>query len=85
MEAEFEDRDNLASERRLRKLLTEEELSELLRVSRDALAKFRRDREDPLPFMMAGRRYLYDEAQVLKWATRQARRNRPQKSRSRPR
>lgn len=60
-----------------KKLLTEEEACDFLRVSRDALAKFRRDKADPLPFMKAGRRYLYLESELISWAKRQARRSSP--------
>ncbi len=56
----------------MRKLLTEVELCELLRVSREAVLKFRRDTVDPIPHFKAGRRYLYDEGEVLKWAKRSA-------------
>lgn len=55
-------------------LLTEQEACELLRVSREAILKFKRDSLDPIPFLKAGRRYLYDEAEIMKWAKRNARR-----------
>ena len=39
-------------------LLTEEEICTMLRVSREATLKFRRDLVDPIPHMKAGRRYF---------------------------
>ncbi len=56
-------------------LLTEEEICTLLRVSREATLKFRRDPVDPIPHMKAGRRYLYEKTKVLKWAERNAKRD----------
>ena len=56
-------------------LLTEEDICALLRVSREATKKFRRDPVDPIPHMKAGRRYLYDKTKVLKWAERNAERD----------
>ncbi len=56
------------------RLLTEEEVCELLRVSRDAISKFRHDRLDPIPCFRAGRRWLYDREKVLRWAARAAKR-----------
>ena len=56
------------------KLLTEKEICEFLRVSREGIKRFKRDLTDPIPFLRAGRRFLYDPSEVLKWARRQARR-----------
>ncbi|MEM6675228.1 MAG: DNA-binding protein [Planctomycetota bacterium] len=57
-------------------LLSEKELSEQLHVSTWALRRFRtrRDADDPLPFVMAGRRVLYHVSDVEAWLTREARR-----------
>lgn len=53
-------------------LLTEAEISAFLRVSREAILRFKRDRVDPIPCFKAGRRYLYEPSEVLRWAKRQA-------------
>lgn len=55
-------------------LLTESEVCTFLRVSREAVLKFRRCTVDPIPCLKAGRRYLYDALEVTKWARRQAER-----------
>lgn len=65
------------------RLLTEAEICELLRVSREAVLKFRRHPNDPIPCLKAGRRYLYDTGKVLRWAERQADRARLKATRSR--
>lgn len=57
-----------------KQLMTEEEACDFLRVSREAIFKFRRDQVDPIPCFKAGRRYLYDPSEVLRWAKRQAER-----------
>jgi excisionase family DNA binding protein len=57
-----------------RALLTEKEACEFLRISREAILKFRRDMKDPIPYLKVGRRYLYEESEVVKWAKRNARR-----------
>ena len=54
------------------KTLTEDQLCEVLHVSRESLLKCRRLKEDPMPAMKVGRRYLYDLGKVLEWAERQA-------------
>ena len=53
-------------------LLTEAEIADFLRVSREAILRFKRDRVDPIPCFKAGRRYLYEPSEVLRWAKRQA-------------
>ena len=53
-------------------LATEREAMAYLRVSREAIQRFRRA-ADPIPHLRAGRRYLYDLAEVREWALRQAR------------
>ena len=55
-------------------LLTEKEVAVFLRVSREAITKFKRLPSDPLPYMKAGRRCLYDTKYVLAWAERNAKR-----------
>ena len=57
--------------------LTEVELIEWLHISREAVLKFRKDPEDPIPFLMAGRRYLYEPTEIVKWMRRQAQRKMP--------
>ena len=64
--------DGVTSQATNRGLLTEEEICELLRVSREAILKFKRDPIDPIPCFKAGRRFLYDQNQVLRWAKRHA-------------
>ena len=53
---------------------TNDELKKLLRVSEEALQRFRRDPEDPLPHLRAGRRYLYIPEEVENWARARAER-----------
>ena len=55
-----------------RSLLTEAEVAGFLRVSREAILRFKRDAVDPIPCFKAGRRYLYEPSEVLRWAKRQA-------------
>ena len=55
-------------------LLTEEEACKFLRISREAILKFKRDTVDPIPHLKAGRQSLYEESEILKWAKRNARR-----------
>ena len=57
-----------------RRTLTNAGVRELLHVGEWALRELRDRSNDPLPHMRAGRRYLYDELRVLRWAERQARR-----------
>jgi len=57
---------------RKRPLLTEAEVADFLRVSREAILRFKRDGVDPIPCFKAGRRYLYEPGEVLRWAKRQA-------------
>lgn len=57
-----------------KELLTEAEASQFLRVSREAVLRFKRDPVDPIPCYKAGRRFLFDAAEILKWAKRQAQR-----------
>ena len=52
----------------MQKLLTEDEVARLLRVSREAILKFKRDKLNPIPCLRVGRRYLYEECEVLEWA-----------------
>jgi hypothetical protein len=60
----------------LPRLLTEKEIARYLRVSRDAITRFKRRRNDPIPFEKAGRRCLYDLAAVRAWTRRSARSDR---------
>ena len=53
-------------------LLTEAEAADFLRVAREAILRFKRDGVDPIPCFKAGRRYLYEPAEVLRCAKRQA-------------
>lgn len=53
-------------------LLTEKEVAVFLRVSREAITKFKRLGTDAIPYMKAGRRCLYDPSRVLAWAERNA-------------
>lgn len=55
-------------------LLTESEVARYLRVSRDAITRFKRRRDDPIPYEKAGRRCLYDLDAVRAWTRRNARR-----------
>lgn len=59
---------------KLNPLFTEQEVMEYLSVGRDAMQKFRRDQDDPIPYLKAGRRFLYDLGKIRKWLERQARR-----------
>jgi hypothetical protein len=68
---------------KMNKLLTEIELCRFLRVSRDAVVKFRKDLSDPIPYLKVGRRHLYNEDEVLKWARRAAKRKSDQERRRR--
>ena len=54
--------------------ITEEQLCKFLHVSREAVHRFRTRDNDPIPFMKAGRRYLYLQSAVLKWAEREGQR-----------
>ena len=56
------------------RLLTRQEAAGYLRCSVDALARFIRDRQDPLKFLSAGRRHLFDPAELVGWASRRGRR-----------
>ena len=60
----------------IEQLSTEAEAMRFLRVSREAMLKFRRDSLDPIPHAKVGRRYLYDLRKVLAWAERRAVRER---------
>lgn len=53
------------------KILTTDEVAELLRVHRVTVEKLRDREEDPLPAMPMGRIYRYDREEVLAWAKRQ--------------
>ena len=55
-------------------LLTEKEVLSLLRVSQEAIKRFRELEDFPIPHYKVGRRYLYDRAAVLSWAEANARR-----------
>jgi hypothetical protein len=57
-----------------RALLTEKELIETLRISRETAIKMRRDPKDPIPAFRVGRRILYSLDAVLEWAARRERR-----------
>ena len=57
-----------------RRTLTNNGVKLLLHCGDWALRELRSQAEDPLPFMKAGKRYLYDEEKVIKWAERQAKR-----------
>lgn len=59
--------------------MTEEELCDFLHVSREAVYRFRSYSEDPIPYLRAGRRYLYEQDQVLKWLRREGQRDRAKK------
>ena len=72
VEAQFEPEESSWPEKAGKVLLTEAETSRFLRVSRVAILKFRRDPVDPIPCFKIGRRYLYDPAEILRWAKRQA-------------
>lgn len=56
------------------RLLTEAEVAKYLRVSRDAIRRFRRRELDPIPCMKIGRRYLYDVVEVRRYGQKQAHR-----------
>lgn len=60
----------------MKTLLTRPEVCELLRIGFDAEVKLRRDPDDPIPHLAAGRRLLYDREKVLRWAERQTKRPR---------
>jgi hypothetical protein len=59
----------------LPRLLTEKEIARYLRVSRDAITRFKRHCHDPIPYEKAGRRCLYDIAAVRAWTRRNATRD----------
>ena len=56
------------------KLLTEKEVVDLLRVSQEAIKRFRELADFPIPHYKVGRRYLYDGEAVLSWAEENAKR-----------
>ena len=60
--------------RKDRQLLTLQETCNLLRVSHEAIAKFVRLPQDPLPALRAGRRWLFRQEAVLRWCERQGKR-----------
>jgi hypothetical protein len=57
-------------------LLTRSEAAAFLRISVDAVHHLSHRKVDPLPHLQAGRRHLFDRNELLKWATREARRGR---------
>jgi excisionase family DNA binding protein len=65
--------------------LTEDEVCELLRISKETLLKAKRDPLDPIPYKKVGRRYLYDRTEVMRWATRQGERDWKQRTKGRRR
>ena len=58
-----------------RELLREEEACRLLRISREAILRFKRDQVNPIPHLKVGRRFLYEEHEVIGWAKRSAKRD----------
>jgi hypothetical protein len=61
------------------RLMTRREVARYLRVSLDGIRTLQRREVDPLPVLMAGRRFLYERREVLKWARREANRARNMK------
>ena len=52
--------------------LTENQVVEITHTSRSTLKKFRNRKEDPLPYLRIGRRFLYDRKVLEKWMGNQA-------------
>ena len=59
----------------MERFLTLAETCELLNVCHEGVLKFVRQAADPLPVSRAGRRWLFDMAEVKVWAKRQGKRH----------
>ena len=57
-----------------KRLMTEAELCDLLRISEDSASRYRRDPIDPIPSYKLKKEYRYKEDEVLKWAKRRSQR-----------
>jgi predicted DNA-binding transcriptional regulator AlpA len=67
--------------------LTVDQLQVEWGISHEAIRRFREDAADPIPFLRAGRRYIFVRAEVEEWARRRAKHQTRQlhrKSRSPP-